>query len=173
MFLLPKQNGELLSLSLPNGTSISMNDAVSPDMKSVVIIKENDLYFFLSGEKELKRLTNDQTPEVNVRFSPDGKKIAYTKNKDLYVFDLIANKEIRLSFDASDKIFNGYASWVYMEEILGRASRYAAFWWSPDGNKLAYLRTDESDVPVFTLNRLDEADGGSWTYRSNSLSKAR
>ena len=25
--------------------------------------------------------------------------------------------------------------------------------------KIAYLRTDESDVPVFTLNRLDETDG--------------
>jgi dipeptidyl-peptidase-4 len=46
-----------------------------------------------------------------------------------------------------------------MEEILGRASQYAAFWWSPDGSKVAFLRTDETDVPVFTLNRLDEADG--------------
>jgi dipeptidyl-peptidase-4 len=104
-------------------------------------------------------LTNDNTPEVNTRFSPDGKKLAYTKNKDLYVYDLSAGKEIRLTTDASDKIYNGYASWVYMEEILGRASRYAAFWWSPDGNKISYLRTDETEVPVFTLNRLDEADG--------------
>jgi dipeptidyl-peptidase-4 len=96
---------------------------------------------------------------VNARFSPDGTKIAYTKNKDLYVYDLTGNKEIRLTFDASEKIYNGYSSWVYMEEILGRPSRYAAFWWSPDGNRIAYLRTDETDVPVFTLNRLDEADG--------------
>ena len=109
--------------------------------------------------RQLKRLTNDKAPEVNTRFSPDGEKIAYTKNKDLYVYDLINGKETRLTFDASDKIYNGYASWVYFEEILGRPSRYAAFWWSPDGSKLAYLRTDESDVPVFTLNRLDEPDG--------------
>jgi dipeptidyl-peptidase-4 len=154
-----KSERELLAQSLPQGVTLTMNDIISPDMKSVIIIKDNDLFFFTAGDKELRRLTNDKTPEVNTRFSPDGKKIAYTKNKDLYVYDLINNKEIRLTTDASDRIYNGYCSWVYMEEILERISRYAAFWWSPDGNKLAYLRTDETDVPVFTLNRLDEPDG--------------
>lgn len=157
---LPSGTGrEQLSQSLPSGITLSLNDVLSPDMKSAVLIKDNDLYFFTLGDKELKKLTNDNLPPVNVRFSPDGKKIAYTRNKDLYVYDFTAGKEIRLTNDASDKIYNGYASWVYMEEILGRASHYAAFWWSPDGNKIAYLRTDETDVPVFTLNRLDEPDG--------------
>jgi dipeptidyl-peptidase-4 len=150
---------ELLAKSLPSGTTLNMNDIISPDMKSVILVKEDGLFFFTIGDKELRRLTNDNIIRVNIRFSPDGKKIAYTINKDLYVFDIVANKEIRLTSDASDKIYNGYSSWVYMEEILGRPSRYAAFWWSPDGNKLAFLRTDETDVPVFTLNRLDEPDG--------------
>jgi dipeptidyl-peptidase-4 len=150
---------DILIEALPVGVSLSMNDVISPDKKSVVILKDNDLFFFTIGDKELKRLTNDKIPEVNARFSPDGKKIAYTKNKDLYVYDLTDKKETRLTFDASDKIYNGYCSWVYMEEILERSSHYAAFWWSPDGNKIAYLRTDETDVPVFTLNRLDEPDG--------------
>ncbi len=154
-----KTERETLAESLPEGISLAMNDVISPDKKSVVINKDNDLFFFTAGNKELKRLTNDKTPEVNARFSPDGKKLAYTKNKDLYVYDLLSGKETRLTFDASDKIYNGYSSWVYMEEILGRPSRYAAFWWSPDGNKIAYLRTDETEVPVFTLNRLDEPDG--------------
>jgi dipeptidyl-peptidase-4 len=154
-----KSPRELLSQSLPQGTTLTMNDLVSDDFRSAVIIKDNDLFYFVTGDKELRRLTNDRIPEVNARFSPDGTKIAYTKNKDLYVYDLTGNKEIRLTFDASEKIYNGYSSWVYMEEILGRPSRYAAFWWSPDGNRIAYLRTDETDVPVFTLNRLDEADG--------------
>jgi dipeptidyl-peptidase-4 len=154
-----KTERELLVQSLPSGVTLTMNDVVSPDSKSAVINKDNDLYLFTVGDKELKNLTNDKSAEINARFSPDGKKIAYTKNKDLYYYDLASGKEVRLTNDASDKVYNGYSSWVYMEEILGRAGRYAAFWWSPDGKSIAYLRTDETDVPVFTLNRLDEADG--------------
>jgi len=159
-FVPPVKTGrELLAQVLPQGATLALNDVVSPDMKSAVLSKENDLFFFTIGDKELRRLTSDKASEVNTCFSPDGNKIAYTKNKDLYVYDLISNKEIRLTSDASNNVYNGYSSWVYMEEILERASNYAAFWWSPDGTKLAYLRTDETDVPIFTLNRLDEADG--------------
>lgn len=150
---------EALGRDLPAGITIGLSDVISPDKKSVVINKDNDLFFFTIGDKELRRLTNDNVPEVNPAFSPDGKRLAYTRNKDLYVFDFSLNKELRITSDASEKIYNGYASWVYMEEILGRSNHYMAFWWSPDGNKLAFLRTDETEVPVFTLNRLDEADG--------------
>lgn len=150
---------DLMASLLPAGTTLGMNDVLSPDSKSVVITKDNDLFLFTSADKAMKKLTSDKSPEVNVRFSPDGKKIAYTKNKDLYVYDFTAEKETRLTSDASERVYNGYAAWVYYEEILGRSSRYAAFWWAPDGSKIAYLRTDESDVPVFTLNRLDEPDG--------------
>jgi dipeptidyl-peptidase 4 len=156
---LVKSEKDQLYQSLPEGIKPTMGDVISDDTKSIVILKENDLFYFKLGDKELKRLTHDKAVEVNVRFSPDSKKIAYTKLMDLYVFDLYSSTEIRLTFDASEKIYNGFSSWVYMEEILGRASRYAAFWWAPNSNLIAYLRTDDSDVPVFTLNRLDEADG--------------
>jgi dipeptidyl-peptidase 4 len=154
-----KTERELFSGSLPTGISLGSADIISPDNNSAIFFKENDIYVFVKGAKELRRLTSDNIPEVNVRYSPDSKKIAYTKNKDLYVYDLVNFREIRLTSDASEKVYNGYSSWVYMEEILGRGSRYAAFWWAPDGSRIAYLRTDETDVPVFTLNRLDEADG--------------
>lgn len=156
---IPKSQRELFTSTLPSGVALSASDIISSDNSSAIISKDNDLFFFRTGDKELIRLTNDKAPEVNARFSPDNKKIAYTKNKDLYVYDLTSSKETRLTNDASANIYNGYASWVYMEEILGRASRYAAFWWSPDNNNIVFLRTDETDVPLFTLNRLDEPDG--------------
>ncbi len=154
-----KTDREKIDSALPEDTKLGRTDEISSNGKSAIIIKDNDLYYFTIGATGLIRLTNDTIPEMNSRFSPDCKKIAYTKNKDLYVYDLVAQKEIRLTFDATDKIYNGWSSWVYMEEILGRASRYAAFWWAPDGNKIAYFRTDDWPVPVFTLNRLDETDG--------------
>jgi dipeptidyl-peptidase 4 len=148
-----------INARLPQGTTLAPTDAISPDSKSAVLSKDNDIYLFTAADGQLKRLTNDKAPEVNVHFAPDGGKIAYTKNKDLYVIDLISFNETRLTTDASDRIYNGYSSWVYYEEILGRPSHYTAFWWSPDGSRIAYLRTDETEVPVFTLNRLDEPDG--------------
>ncbi|HOS73346.1 MAG TPA: DPP IV N-terminal domain-containing protein, partial [Bacteroidales bacterium] len=156
---LPETSRDLLEKSLPEGTQPKPDDIVSPDNSGLIRIIDNDLFYFRTGDKEFRRLTDDNAPEVNVRFCDDGSKIAYTRNRDLYVYDLVSFKETRLTHDASDRIYNGYASWVYMEEILGRASRFAAFWWSPDGSRIAYLRTDESDVPMFTLNRLDEEDG--------------
>ena len=56
-----------------------------------------------------------------------------------------------LTHDGSASILNGRASWVYYEEILGRGSRYRAFWWSPDGQELVFLRSDEHSVPEMTL----------------------
>jgi dipeptidyl-peptidase 4 len=150
---------EKLIASLPAGYVPTSGDVVSPDNRSVVISRDNDLFIFSSLFEKAYRLTNDDAAEVNARFSPDSKRIAYTKDRDLYVFDLVELKEIRLTNDATDKIYNGWASWVYFEEILGRPSRYAAFWWAPDGSKIAYLRFDDNPVPDFTLVRLDEADG--------------
>ena len=88
---------------------------------------------------------------VNLTYSPDSTKIAFTRNNDLYVVDIATKKETRLTFDGSELILNGYASWVYYEEILGRSSNYKAFWWSPDSKKIGFYRFDNTQVPVFPI----------------------
>lgn len=88
---------------------------------------------------------------VNPTFSPDSTRIAFTRDNDLYVKDCASGTEIRLTFDGSELILNGYASWVYYEEIFGRQSKYRAFWWSPDSRKLAFYRFDNSGVAVFPI----------------------
>lgn len=89
--------------------------------------------------------------EANPTVSPDSSKVAFTRNNDLWVRDISTGAEIRLTDDGSEDILNGYASWVYYEEIFGRQSRYRAFWWSPDSRRLAFYRFDNSGVPVFPI----------------------
>ena len=87
----------------------------------------------------------------NLRYSPDSTKLAFTRNNDLWIYDVASKQETRLTKDGSDVILNGYASWVYYEEILGRASRYCAFWWSPDSKKIGFYRFDNTEVPFFPI----------------------
>ena len=88
---------------------------------------------------------------VNLTYSPDSTMLAFTRENDLYVVNIADSVETRLTFDGSDVILNGYASWVYYEEIFGRPSRYRAFWWSPDSKKIGFYRFDNSQVPMFPI----------------------
>ena len=88
---------------------------------------------------------------VNLTYSPDSTMLAFTRANDLYVVTIADGKECRLTFDGTATVMNGYASWVYYEEILGRPSRYRAFWWSPDSKQLAFYHFDDTEVPMFPI----------------------
>ncbi len=87
----------------------------------------------------------------NPSFSPDCKKVAFTSKGNLYVLDIKSTQVKALTNDGNENILNGYASWVYYEEILGRASNYKAFYWSLDSSKIVFLRFDQRKIPVFTI----------------------
>lgn len=88
---------------------------------------------------------------VNMTYSPDSTMIAFTRDNDLYVADIASGRERRLTFDGSDLVLNGYASWVYYEEIFGRRTNYKAFWWSPDSRSIGFYRFDNTMVPLFPI----------------------
>lgn len=87
----------------------------------------------------------------NLSYSPDSTRLAFTRGGDLWVADIATGEQTRLTRDGSETVMNGYASWVYYEEILGRPSRYKAFWWSPDSRRIAFYRFDDGPVPVFPI----------------------
>jgi len=57
-----KSPRDLISQALPSGVTLGMSDVISPDSKSAVIVKDNDLYFFSISSRELKQLTMDSAP---------------------------------------------------------------------------------------------------------------
>jgi len=138
---------------LPQGVVAAAAAEVSPDYSRFIYSHQNDLYLYIRKTQTLRRLTATPEEEKNPRLSPDSKSLAYTRANNLYAFDLDSGLEYQITADGSETVYNGWASWVYFEEILGRGSRYAAFWWSPDSRKIAFLRFDDSPVPIFPIFR--------------------
>jgi dipeptidyl-peptidase 4 len=131
----------------------------TPDYSSFLYRYRTDLYYYNRSEGKLKRLTAVDGKEENPSFSPDNKWIAYTRNNNLYVLNISSQLEIQLTSDGSETVYNGKSSWVYYEEILGRRSKYKAFWWSPNSDMIAFLRFDDSQVPQFPLYCADGQHG--------------
>jgi dipeptidyl-peptidase-4 len=100
------------------------------------------------------RMRNDlKLPKgiTNLTYSPDEASAAYTFGNNLYVISTTSQQITQLTFDGNDSIMNGYASWVYYEEILGRPSRYKAFWWSNDSKQIVFMHFDDSKVPIYPI----------------------
>jgi dipeptidyl-peptidase-4 len=136
---------------LPKGSDPARPAASTPDFGKLIYVSEGDLYLYDSRAHKLRRLTATPAPERNPRFSPDARWVAYTRGNNLFAYDLDGLVEHQYTTDGSETILNGYSSWVYMEEILGRATQYAAYWWAPDSSRLAFMRFDDSPVPVFPI----------------------
>lgn len=81
-------------------------------------------------------------------FSPDGARAAFVRDNDIYTVELASMKETRVTTDGAwNKVLNGATDWVYEEEFA-LVQGYA---WSPKGDKLLFLRSDESAVKEFDL----------------------
>ncbi|MCB1051473.1 MAG: S9 family peptidase [Acidobacteria bacterium] len=158
--ILAKTNGQLVSLDIqsqeeqaysnPKPTGRGIQADTSPDLKSWVWVENNDIFVQSEGS-EKRPLTANPGEEQNPTFAPDAQKIAFTREGNLFVTDLNTGLEKQLTNDQDPLITNGYASWVYYEEILGRESNYRAFWWSPDSQKIAFMRFDDHPVHEFLI----------------------
>lgn len=121
-----------------------------PAKGTTVSVHDKDIYLKKVDGIET-RLTKTIDVEQNPTLSPDGSKVAYTFGGNLYLIDIASGKQSQLTNDGTDVIYNGYASWVYFEEILGRPTQYRAFWWSPDSKHLAWMHFNDTRVPMFPI----------------------
>ena len=151
-----KSSSENLKNVVLNLKTKEVSDATSEEVylakstAKIVFLKNGDIY--LKNAAGEKRLTQDQNlEEKNPTFSPDSNFVAYTKNNNLYTYNLKTDKETQLTIDGTKTTLNGFATWVYWEEIFGRPTLFRAFWWSPDSKTIAYMRFDESKTEMFPL----------------------
>src|SRR5690554_5232355 len=104
-------------------------------------------YVYDIKTEEFRLVSTDRIQEPT--FSNDGSKIAYGFENNLYIKDLATGKTEQITTDGKkNHIINGIADWVYEEEF----AFVRAFEWSVNGDKLAYIKFDESDVPEFSMD---------------------
>ncbi|HAL55455.1 MAG TPA: peptidase S9 family protein [Bacteroidetes bacterium] len=133
------------------GITVGSPAGYNPAYTRLIFVKEKDLYFLNTETKEFRRLTETPSEEKNPAVSPDGNYVAFTRDNNLFAIELDTGKELQFTSDATEVIYNGWASWVYYEEIFGRPTRYRAFWWSPDSKRIVFMRFDDSKVPMFPI----------------------
>lgn len=137
------ENFQDFSLS-PNEDKILLATAVDPIFRHST---KAVYYIYDIAKNELSKLSENKVQEPT--FSPDASKIAYVFENNIYIYDLKTNKEVQVTTDGvDDKIINGVTDWVYEEEF----SFVKAFAWNKNGEKLAFLRFDETEVPKFSMD---------------------
>ncbi|MEX2479104.1 MAG: S9 family peptidase [Gracilimonas sp.] len=97
---------------------------------------------------ELSKLTESDEKQQYAELSPQGDRAAFVRDNNLFWVDLATGNETQITEDGEfNKIINGAADWVYEEEF-GFAK---AWFWSPDGDRIAFYRFDEERVNEFFM----------------------
>ena len=104
-------------------------------------------YIFDVNSKKLTKLSDKKVQEPT--FSPDNSKLAYVFENNIYIYNVAEKTEKQITKDGEiNSIINGITDWVYEEEL----GFVRAFEWNAKGDKIAFLRLDETEVPEFSMD---------------------
>uniref|UniRef100_A0A672LF15 Inactive dipeptidyl peptidase 10-like n=1 Tax=Sinocyclocheilus grahami TaxID=75366 RepID=A0A672LF15_SINGR len=123
--------------------------SISPDMKYVLFAYNvKQVCCFL----EVLQL---DPPEVlnsklqHAAWGVQGQQLVYIFENNIYYQSDVRSNSLRLTSSGKEGvIYNGIADWLYEEEVL---HTHVAHWWSPDGERLAFLVLNDSLVPNMAL----------------------
>nr|XP_061802533.1 inactive dipeptidyl peptidase 10-like [Nerophis lumbriciformis] len=102
--------------------------------------------------REVLELNPPEVPNAVLQYAAWGKQgqqLIYIFENNIYYQSDVRSNSLRITSSGMEGvIFNGLADWLYEEEIL---HSHLAHWWSPNGEKLAYLTINDTLVPNMAL----------------------
>ncbi len=119
----------------------------SPDSKKLLFDSMGQLWLYSLENGTAVQITTSADAAGDPQFSPDGSRISYVRKHNLYVQRVDGGHERTLTKDGDDNLLNGEVDWVYEEELFTRSN----YFWSPDGRQIAFLQTNEKEVPTYPV----------------------
>lgn len=144
--------GEWFVKNLTSAPLIIDAYSFSADEKKILISSQSE-QIYRHSSKAFNQVYDLKTKKITVvsnlgkqmyaSFSADGNKVAFVRDNNIFITDLTNGTETQVTTDGErNKIINGANDWVYEEEF----SFSICFFWSPNGDKIAYYKFDESNV---------------------------
>ncbi len=155
-----KEAGTIFDVTTARNIELKSFDGyiMSPDESLILIQTETKpiyrrsftavYYIYNVKNRTLEPLSNNGPQQVPL-FSPDSHQIAFVRNNNIYLVKLLfGNSESQVTKDGEyNKVINGIPDWVYEEEFAFNR----AFDFSADSKMIAYIRFDESEVPMYSF----------------------
>lgn len=148
-----------------DGYNFSIDSFVaSPNLKHALIQTNSSqnwrhstfgLYWTLDVDTQEITQLNEGLISI-AKWAPTSDHIAFVLANNIFIYELSSGKTSQSTFDGSAEIFNGKPDWVYEEEVLEDDT---ALWWSPNGEYVAFLRSNDSLVPEFPIPYFVQDDG--------------
>ncbi|KAM4601751.1 inactive dipeptidyl peptidase 10-like [Polymixia lowei] len=150
---------------LRNHTFVAFNVAkysLSPDLKFALFaydVRQVYRYSYTASyivynihTKEVWELNPPEVQNAVLQHAAWGsqeQQLIYIFENNIYYRPDVRSKALRLTSSGTEGlVFNGIADWLYEEEIL---RSHLAHWWSPDGERLAFLTINDTLVPNMAL----------------------
>ena len=129
---------------------------MSPDEKNILIRTKTEsiyrrsytaVYYIYNVRNHTLEPLSDGGPQETPRWSHDGTMVGFVRGGNLFIVKLLFNNaEVQVTKDGEyNKIINGKPDWVYEEEFVTSCS----FDFNADDTMLAWIRYDESEVPLY------------------------
>lgn len=146
-----------------NNPKLEIEDYVfSQDEKKILLKTANEsiyrrsykaIYYVYDVLSKQTNLLSKGGKQSYATFSPDASKVAFCRENNLFVVDLKDFSETAITTNGKFNFtINGSADWVYEEEF----SFAQGFFWSPDGQKIAFYTFDESAVKEYNMQMWED-----------------
>lgn len=140
---LRRQRERMLAVGITHYSAHAASDRI-------LIPLQGDIYLQDGPEMPLRKLVDcaGQPPAQDAAFSPDGQHIAYVQNAEMYVVPVAGGTPRQLTHGAREVgLTHGLAEYAAQEEL----DRSEGFWWSPDGQAIAFTEVDERHIPRYRI----------------------